>query len=151
MTTLAYKDGTLASDTQMSAGDQKMFGAVKLFRTDQYLCGVSGSLSNLTPFKEFVLKHESPVKEASALWEYWDDAPDYCGGFSALLISKNGSIWNVCDGPPVRLHSEFAAMGSGFEYALGAMHMGATASGAVRAARHFDMNTGGPVAVISLS
>ena len=70
-----------------------------------------------------------------------------------------GLIVRYVDGQPIvwtieealkawRVDMPFTARGSGVEYALGAMEMGASADQAVQVAAKFDLGTGGPVRVL---
>lgn len=65
-------------------------------------------------------------------------------GSELLLIQANGEAfwltWPYLR--PVKINEDFAAVGSGSEFALGALAMGATAKRAVEIASRFDQATG---------
>ncbi|QGH74884.1 hypothetical protein MAL1_00138 [Bacteriophage DSS3_MAL1] len=150
MTTIAYRNGVMAADTLMARGNERAVGAVKIFATKKFLVGISGAFSNLEPLKAFLSEHEEEVSDPGELWRFWEDAPEYGGGYCCLIVTKDGDIWNAIDSPPVRIPAEFDAIGSGGTYAMGAMGAGATACDAVRVARQFDVNTGGSVIRLTL-
>lgn len=150
MTTIAYKDGLMAADTMMTRGDECVVGAVKIFQTSQFLVGMSGSMSNFLPLQGLFEEYESRLFKGSDLWQVWKDAPDYGGGFCALIVDEDGDIWNAIDGPPVLVPSAFDAIGTGSSYAMGAMAAGLSAADAVEIAMKFDCNTGGNVVTRSL-
>ncbi|AMO44165.1 proteasome subunit beta [Ruegeria phage vB_RpoS-V10] len=151
MTTVAYKDGVLAADTMMVRGDEPSYGAVKIFRTEKFLVGMSGGYANIIPFHHWLLEKELDIDTAGDLHKYWGDVPDYCSGLCALLIDRNGCIWNAVDAPPVCIPAKMDTIGSGGPYAMGAMSYGASAPDAVRVARKHDINTGGAVMRISFN
>ena len=151
MTTIAYRDGIMAADTMMSRGSEKAFGAVKIFATKKYLVGISGAFVAMTPVKDLITEHEETFPEPSQMWREWDEIPQYGNGYCALLVGRDGRIWNAIDGPPVLVPTEFDAIGSGGTYAMGAMGAGLSAADAVRVARRFDANTGGNVIRLNLT
>jgi ATP-dependent protease HslVU (ClpYQ) peptidase subunit len=143
MTTIAYIDGVMAADTLLSRGNDCVEGAIKIVHTDKYLIGISGGMANLMPLQALIKKHEGKVLCPSEFWTFWEDAPAYAGGFESMIVSKaDGTIWNANEGPPVRLPRAYDAIGSGADYACGAMAVGASAPEAVEAAGMHDMNTG---------
>ena len=146
MTTVAYRAGVMAADTMATMGDEKAYGAVKLFHTSEYLVGMAGSLSNLLPFRDWLLDYGG---DTGGLHRHWDSIPNYGGGFTALLVDLSGTVWN-CGGnfPPITLHREFEAIGSGSDFAMAAMECGKSAADAVRVARKFDLETGGQILTI---
>lgn len=77
------------------------------------------------------------------------EAPD----LRALLVKPDGTLWLadcslVFSGP---ITAEFYAIGSGADFALGAMAIGADAERAVEAAISLDPHSGGPIHVDQLS
>ena len=150
MTTVAYKDGILAADTMMVRGGEPAYTARKTFRTAKFLVGMSGDMTNVRAFEDWLKDHEVRIHEdagedAGTLHRFWDTAPDFGDGFCAILINELGHIWSCVDGPPVRVHTVYESIGTGAKYAMGAMAMGATAAAAVAVASAHDIHTGGPV------
>ena len=74
------------------------------------------------------------------------DKPD----LRALVVRPNGEVFlydeNTTPSGPIQC--EFYAIGSGSDYAIGAMAMGADAAEAVRVAACFDSNSGGEPTVL---
>ncbi len=76
--------------------------------------------------------------------------------FAGLLVFPNGTIYFVDISPPEAAHSEwtasmleckerFAAVGSGYQFAIGAMAAGRSAKQAVEIAARYDIQSGAPV------
>lgn len=138
MTTIVYRDGVLAADTQMTTGDLKAYGR-KLIRVGEREAwvGLAGVLADCQKF----VRHFSGEEEAEFSEEHDD--------FSALIMYDDGSV--ECVDPSGKAHKleddEFFAIGSGSGPALAAMHMGADARRAVEIALLVDVNSGGEVVV----
>ena len=146
MTTITYKDGVMAADTQATMGDEKAYGAVKLFYTEKFLIGLSGNFSNVLPFQSWLKDTEQAVSSAGVLHQFWDSIPAFGDGFTAILVDTGGRIWNCGSTfPPVTLHRIYDAIGSGSDFAMAAMECGKSATDAVRIASKFDIYTGGSV------
>lgn len=63
-----------------------------------------------------------------------------------MIVTKKGQIWNIdLEGYAHTINRPFNAIGSGCEFALGALEYGATAIDAVKAAATLDMHSGGDV------
>jgi len=72
------------------------------------------------------------------------DKPDT--EFSCLLIRKDGRVFHVDDGlAPDEVWDDVFTLGSGAEYARGAIDQGATTARAVEIAIRHDSNSGPPV------
>lgn len=166
MTTIAVSRTStgvmFAADEQTSAGYQKGFGAEKVFQNGSAMFGVAGDwrLSNIL---RWVLKVPARTKDTSA------DEWVVCRLVPAIIkaldehksLEEDKGVVDV--GMSIVLHAHgstgyldsslswhgsthpFWAIGSGSEYALGAMQMGADAESAVEVAKIFDMGTGGDV------
>lgn len=145
MTTIAYRNGIMAADDMMTRGNEPVYGAHKIFRTNHFLVGMSGSFSNMEPFKNLLKIHESPDFNPVDLWVGWEDLPSFGDGFCAIIVNRRGTIWSSIDAPPVLVPTDFDAIGSGACYAMGAMGAGYSAMEAVDVAMRFDTNTGGVV------
>lgn len=132
MTTIAYRDGILAADTQMAADDLRCGEASKIMRQGRLLIGFCGKLSNFEAFRSWLV-----------------------GGMEGRFRSEGGNVFILPpSGPaivwgdgdyPWRETSDFWALGSGERIAIGAMDAGATAEDAVRAAIRWDTSSGGEV------
>lgn len=147
MTTITYKDGILAGDSQMSRGDEKCMGILKVGKTENFLLGFSGSFSNAPALYSWFLENENiGVENPVNLCQVWENVPNFGSGFSLMIVNRAGLIWTAShEGPPVFIPSKYDAAGSGSEFAIGAMAAGASAPEAVRIAAKYDVYTGGPV------
>lgn len=135
MTTIAYKDGILAYDSRRTIGDM-----------------ISTDTANKLVVKggaEFVMAGATadiPLLIDWALGEQLSGSVDACG-----LMVQGKSLYMLgfskAEGPfkaKVDMNNVYA-MGSGLEYAIGAMDMGADAIQAVKIACGRDLYSGGKV------
>lgn len=139
MTTLAYRDGVLASESLVSSGSQRAGFMQKSRRIGDLLyasCGSAGLTDRLESWLRSGAKGPPPsLKEGDATGSVFVFMPD------------DMIVWFHADGQSA-MRAPFWASGSGGPYALGAMSMGATAEQAVRAAIEHDTASGGEVTVI---
>lgn len=146
MTTVAYRDGVMASDSRAYSGDRLPIGSKQKIRrlTDGSLLGISSSIPGF----------------AEALWKWieagrvYEDAPKATKElkFDILLVTPSGEVYYANDdfhfsGP---LSAEYFAIGSGSFYAMGAMHVGATAQAAAECACALDVWSSHPVYTLAL-
>lgn len=145
MTTIAYRDGKLAGDSRAYGGDKAPFGQkTKIHRLDDgTLFGASSNSVGADGLVRRWIEAGCPPPESSTLM------PET---FEVLLVRPSGDLFfarnNLELSGPIR--APFVAIGSGNQYALGAMSMGATAAQAVEAAIDLDVWTGGEITVLSL-
>lgn len=130
MTTIAWRQGVLASDCQASSGGL-VTKATKLFSDQHFAIGVSGSLSHGLAFRRWFfqgMKGDCPLD---------DDT------YALVMNLQTGECeqWET-PGIGIPVEDEFAAIGSGREFAYGAMHMGADAQMAIIVASRWDASTG---------
>lgn len=137
----------MASDTMLTMGDEKAYGATKLFHTKKFLVGMAGSAANLIPFRDWLVSFEDNCDEASELYRFWGSVPDFGDGFTALLVDSLGVIWNCGNTfPPMTIGRDFDAIGSGSDFAMAAMECGRSSADAVGIACKYDVFSGGIVA-----
>lgn len=136
MTTIAYRDGVLAADSQHSSDGVIVAYRPKLERLPD------GSL----------LATKGCAGHGRALFEWLKsgregDQPDGDGG--GFLVHADGTLEGF-EGKQSEILSgaDYHAFGSGQQIALGAMHAGATAEQAVAAAVAHDCFTGGEITVL---
>lgn len=138
MTTIAYRDGVLASDTRAYAGQSQPIGnKQKIYRIkDGSAFGVSTPQPGLS----------EAIRDWFAECKHPDHEPALNGdaGFDMLEITKDGHVYFYHNSfrPTGPLSADYFAIGSGAEYALGAMAAGASAADAVAAAGFHDVWTG---------
>ncbi|AXF51106.1 HslV family protein [Salmonella phage SPAsTU] len=157
MTTIAFDGNTLASDSQLTAGTLRLdSNTKKIYRpesNEQWVVdgkraiafGVAGSLGAT----EIV---HGALRSVMVGYSGLNSTTRFIKGESLkyIVITESGEVyaggqysdeeipWLAKVQPPI-------AVGSGSEYAMGAMAAGVSAAEAVRIAMHFDVNTGGPV------
>ena len=137
MTTIATDGDTMAADGLMS-GNGTVFSTeeVKLVQLkDGRIAGVCGSCYNAAPFLEWL--------------EVAGDKPELTDDFEALVLMADGSCRSYdhkLRWIPVPVPT---ATGSGMDFALGAMAVGASPEEAVKAACNLDTGSGGKVTVMS--
>ncbi len=146
MTTIVYRDGVMASDSLASYGDTAFTNVTKLFRLNKGgVIGISGNVDFRT------------LLELCCDIDNGDDLPSVeelskiNHRFTALLRLKDGLFCvetgdelkkcGVIPLPP----KVFMATGSGEEFALGALDMGADAKTAARVACKFDLFSAPPI------
>lgn len=140
MTTIAWRGNQLAADRLCSYHGSRV-DKLRMDPLGRLLIGGSGSNAGLV---------------AAALDWYLHDhsKPSLDGGsVEVLLIDSGGRSPRFATGlqRPTPIEGKFFAVGSGADYAMGAMAMGASAEEAVRIAARYDLNTGGGLTVVELS
>lgn len=137
MTTIAYRDGSLAADTLINSNGDRIGYTQKIGRAKGLLYGASGSTAWCWNFRSWV---------AEGARGAFPRPPENAGGF--IVLPNNDLIVFHVEGMERRTGLPFHADGSGADYALGAMQVGATAEQAVAAAMAWDAKTGGEITVI---
>lgn len=145
MTTIAYRNGILASESRVSltteSGGERYFdSSKKLFRKNGAVIALAGESS---PGMLFLKWYGTAKKPPAALID--GDAD-----FTALVLTKEGLFEYDAYCIPEPIEEEFYAVGSGCKVALGAMHMGADAAMAVEIAKRVDPGSGGKVVTMEL-
>lgn len=130
MTTIAWDGKVLAGDRQRTFGGTPI-PVTKVFRQDRYVFGCSGNSDECVLLATW-LAHGMPV----------NDKPK-CDDVGALLV-RDSKLYYITSPHLLLLEIDapFFAIGSGADYALGAMAMGADAATAVKVAAKLDVNTG---------
>jgi len=142
MTTIAYRDGVLAADTQMSYGDTSISTPdLKLFIAGKFAVAVCGDCRMIPTIKRWFEDYNCHPKEAPE--RLWDE------NFDVLAMDANGSLFMLLADELYDLPCDFFAIGSGRLLALGAMEYGASAPRAVEVAAAHDVYTGTPIQYIS--
>jgi|DEB19_MinimDraft_2_1074335.scaffolds.fasta_scaffold70073_1 ATP-dependent HslUV protease subunit HslV len=138
MTTIAYRDGIIAADTlTTSSGGILSRASVKIGGRGGVLWCTSGDSAWGKAFRDWIstgMKGEVERPEE---------------GSGATIFLPNGDIvvYHI-NGYELRLGLPFWAEGSGADFAIGAMQVGATAEQAVAAAMAWDHRTGGEIKVL---
>lgn len=143
MTVIAYRDGVLAADTLATAGDSKIGSAIKIARNSNGdLAGAAGLASYNHAFLKWFTGLESGQPPEAR------DEPSKDIYDRGVIFRKNGQIEVFEPSGKHTATAPYYAFGSGRPEALGAMHAGASAEGAVRAAMAHDKNCGGDITVL---
>lgn len=142
MTTIVFRDGIMAADTRAYAGDKQPIGRKrKIQRLDD------GTLIGVT---------STTAGGGEALIEWWKQGRpkdfELPAHFTLLVVNAKGEVYYACNtrfisGP---LTGDWWAIGSGEQYAAGALHRGATAREAVEVACDLDAWTAEPIDVLTL-
>jgi hypothetical protein len=142
MTTIAWDGKSLAGDRRISFGGITDASITKIVRReDGALCGTSGNSALGAAFKRWFLAGEE------------SDRPSLEKGSeqtTAFIIRPCGQLVIHDHVGWYEAEAKTYAIGSGWELALGAMAMGATAEEAVRIAARLDGSTGSEIDVLHL-
>jgi ATP-dependent protease HslVU (ClpYQ) peptidase subunit len=153
MTTIAYRDGVLAADSQCQAGGRILGETRKITRIDkvdkpEMLVAVAGNLDKCQVFKQWCEtgypRNPPNLKEISENEDF--------GAFVIINTEPTIIVYEYetnCVGVPIR--AEFRALGTGADFAIGAMAMGASARKAVEIATKYDIYTGGEIRELRFS
>lgn len=147
MTTIAFDGKSVAFDTQSTCGGRISHVDDKVVEIQNYgivYAGGSGELDSVHAFQDWVAGGMKP-----------DDYPDLCkeraDNSCFILINYKGELQEFERRPhPVATVVGRDALGSGSDYALGAMAAGKSAEEAVRIAMEYDAYTGGEVIVFDM-
>lgn len=139
MTTIAYRDGKLAGDSRATANGLIDNQTTKVWSHKGVLIGACGSQALCEKFRSWVVSgmdDESPYEGA-------DDGNGLVVSTAGVVCFGNTGGWSISE--------PFYTLGSGYQLALGALAMGASAEDAVKVAARFDTMTGGKITVLSLN
>lgn len=134
MTTIAYRRGVLAADSLTTSNGLRDSLAQKIHRVGPLLIGGAGVSALCIRFVEWVqagMKGNSP-------WHGED-------GGNSFIVMPDDTILVFGANGPWKVETDFYALGSGEQLALGAMAFGASAEQAVECAIRFDVFSGGPI------
>lgn len=142
MTTFAYRNGVLVSDTAVTMSGQYIGTTVKIAKKGPFLAAASGTASLARGFMDWFSggMKDKPVTFIQNGKEDWS-----CWGYifcpDGLMLSFEPSGVN-------HHRSEFLADGSGAQLAMGAMAYGASAKKAVRIACQYDISSREPITIL---
>lgn len=140
MTTIAYRDGVIAADTLATWGSSRDGAFTKVAKRGPYLAGVSGGVAACQRFLDWFsmgLRGDPP------------QMPDGDRTSHGIIILPDDRMltWGPTGWERTRIIDHYA-MGSGGEFAQGALAMGATAERAVQVAIQYDTKSGGDITVL---
>lgn len=142
MTTIAYSNGVLVADSQVTSAD-RIFRTVKILTLpDGSLFGGAGGLADILKVRAWASKG------------YRGDPPEVSdkASFECLHIRADGKLWLVDDDlTPMEFIGDYIALGTGSPYAMAAMYLGKSPQEAVQVAAQFDPATSLPIHELKLS
>ena len=143
MTVIAWDGSILAADRQSTNNGMKR-AVTKIKKIGDSLYGISGSFDRGVTVLNWVEAGKDPQE-----WpEFQQKEEDYC---FLLEIAPGGIIYKYEREPyPIHIEEIQYAQGSGRDYAMGAMFMGANAVEAVKAACEFDVSCGMGIDILAL-
>jgi len=133
MTTVAWDGKTLAADSQVTIGNCRGSGTKLVSNERGYIAAGAGMLGDVLPWLHWV---------AGGMDE--DERPTGLGEDSVLIIvpPRGAPLWFAGTHIPTKLPRHKFAIGSGSDFAMGAMAAGADAIDAVKIAADHDVYTG---------
>ena len=144
MTVVAFKEGVMACDSQVSTANGMWTTINKIRKVDGWLVGGAGDVDLLSWF----LRSFDPEAVTKRLAISTDTRGD---GLAGLVVSPKGTIYYVEErGIYVKFPAKFLAIGVGETAAMVAMECGASAEEAVRLTIKYDKGCGGKVHTLKL-
>ena len=137
MTTIVWDGRTLAADTLATANGLRDNRNVKIWRHGQALVGACGDQAACHKFRQWVIDGmagNNPFHDADG---------------NGIVVTKDRALCFGTHGAWV-VSEPFYSLGSGYQIALGALAMGATARKAVEIAARYDTMTGGDITELHL-
>lgn len=135
MTVVAWDGKTLAADKMGDAGGLKRT-TTKIRRFDGGLFGSAGSASRGAEILAWIEAGADPEKVPS----FQLSPEDYQ---SVMVVRNDGTAWIYgCSAHPFQMEDPFHAIGSGRDFAIAAMFMGAGARMSVEVACQFESGCG---------
>ena len=147
MTTIVYKDGVMASDSQVTLGQYKHLSSKKIVKINGCLVAAAGPVNVCQEYMHW-FKANVPRQNFSRLPKFMSSES---GNFELLVVTRKGEMWfQAGNNAPERIYGDYYVIGSGKAYAVTALHLGLDVKAAVRTAMRFDTGTGGQVHTIKL-
>jgi len=136
VTTIACDGKSMAGDSLITANGEIVGNTTKVQRTDDgRIFGASGSIVDITRF---------------AKWMHGAEAPELSEDFCALILMPNGKVYYVGNKLEPSEYIVPQAIGSGADFAIGAMLAGQSPHEAVEIAMQRDTRTGGEITVFHI-
>lgn len=140
MTTIAYRDGVMAADSQVTSGNRKLRTSKARRLKGGGLIGGTGNLAHVLKLFRWA---DGGLRRGNK-----PEFPDGGADAECLLVKADGTVWLLDEElEPMQFEDPFLAIGSGGPYAMAAMECGRTPEEAVEVAAKFDAATSGPVQV----
>lgn len=150
MTTLAYTRGILAADTRCTTHGYVFATVTKIRKIDGHLIGAAGNIDLmdwfLRKFNPEILTGKVILANPPA------SVNSNADSFEGIVIAPTRRIYTVSERfiPTIIKTPGYIAIGSGEQYATGAMAAGADAIAAIKIASVYDIATGGRIQSVKL-
>ena len=140
VTTIAYRDGIIASDTAVFDGTSYQHEGQKMFRVGPNIIAGAGNYEAVLAFVEWIKSGQAK-----------EDKPNVGDDFEAVVVNARAAKWygKLLFGAPQG--GGYWALGSGTDFALAAMDAGASAKQAVKIAINRDIRSGGKAVVMKVA
>ena len=144
MTTVAYKDGIMAFDSRVTSDYSHIGYMTKGRKTSKFLVSTCGSVEEGEMFMDWIAG--GGITADRKLFGLDKDLDNFIG----MCVNKSGKVF-IYESKlyPFVIDAPFHAIGSGADFAIGAMAAGKSATDAVKIAAKFDLATGGAIRTIS--
>ncbi|HSA49387.1 MAG TPA: hypothetical protein VLH10_04645 [Yinghuangia sp.] len=147
----------IAADSQVTLGHQARTEGTKLYKVGEALVfGGSGNLRDVNLMRLFLDTHTPASSDERDVLEFYAEYTDWSkrkmSGFeadSSFLFGFDGKLFEVDSHFDV-LYSDFTAIGSGWEYARAALHLGHSPTEAVQVACDLTIYCAPPVTEYSI-
>lgn len=153
MTVIVYSDGTLTSDSLMTADDIYYSDVQKVKKYKDCIIGVYGNYMECTKYFSMLEDFAECEDKLDFLIDF-SDSSSISKDSGALLVFKDNDTVKVAvlEGTSsfVLNSPGYLTEGSGGNIALGAMYMGATPKEAVEAAKKLSRTCGGATQMVSI-
>jgi len=145
MSVLVWDGTTLAADKQMTNGGLIQICS-KIFRIGKDLIGFTGDYDYGMGMKHWLENGADPDS-------FPDNQKDKDGWVGALVIKHDGRVlkYDRCPHPYDLSQNRFVCLGSGRDFAYGAMEMGADAVRAVEVACKYEASCGCGIETLALN
>jgi ATP-dependent protease HslVU (ClpYQ) peptidase subunit len=153
VTTIAFKDNILAADTQLTVGDVKLISNDKIkILNKNTIFAAAGDTNSIALAERYYSQLDWPEKfdQRPNLLEK-DKEGEYEQTIDAILIFEGKVFFVDRFLIPEPLRHPFYACGSGWQFAMSAMHTGLSAVDAVKFSSEFDVYTNDKVRYLNVS
>ena len=150
MTTVAARNGIMACDTMMKTSGNRLSFDGKIVRGSDFLLGMAGDVDIMIAVRKLL---EGASFEYFGTIEFQGEWHTLVGDrqtedLSTLLMHKNELYFlGWTHGSLIPCGTPFWAIGTGMDFAIGAMASGMSASAAVNVAATYDVNSSLPVRI----
>ena len=142
MTTIAFRDGIIAADSQETHTNGRITECKKLFLVDGKIIGTAGDSYTGRIFVDW-FERGARMEDVPDLSHVTSDED-----FECLVIEDKDNVYTInrfFQKYHVEMPDGFYAIGWGSSYAMAAMDMGADAKKAVQISAKYDAYTGGKI------